>query len=232
MNEKQRNNVRIVVALGLMGAFCAVAIFIAIAILFLRVDAQEAFPAGVPINVGGQVVIIYPVPAMSVRVVSGQGGSSINGATPPAVVEQATSEIGTGGQISPSPEAPLATVPRVTATLPPPPPTAVPPSVILIGYVVVPGDTLYRLTQKHNTSIDLMARYNIAAKDIVVGSRLMLPVANPAYCPGSRPHVVRDQQTVSQIARAYNTTPQAIGAANGLDANYSVKTSQVICVPY
>jgi LysM repeat protein len=59
-----------------------------------------------------------------------------------------------------------------------------------------------------------------------------LPVANPAFCPGSQPHVVRDQQTVSEIARAYGTTPQAIGAINGLDANYSVKTTQVICVPY
>lgn len=228
MDRKQRKIARMVVALGLIGAFCAVAVFIAIAILFIRQDAESSGSAGVPVDVGGQVIIIYPDPAMSVRVVSGQPEGASPEATPgePAT-DQGTAQVGTGGQG----QEPAATVPQEVATLPPPP-TPVPSQVILVNYVVVPGDTLYRLTQKHNTSIDLMARYNIAAAQIVVGNSFLLPVANPAYCPGTRPHVVRDQQTVSDIAQAYNTTPQAIAALNGLDANYSVKTTQVICVPY
>ncbi|MGD2077384.1 MAG: LysM peptidoglycan-binding domain-containing protein [Chloroflexota bacterium] len=222
MNQKGGNSTRTLLALAGIAAFCAVTIFIAIAILVFRADAQpEVAPGGVPIAVGGQTVIIYPDPAMQVRIVSGQPGSGIEGATP-----QPTAEIGTGGQVSPDTTLPTATVP------PPPTPTPWPPSVVFINYVVVPGDTLYRLTQKYNTSIDLMARYNIAAASIIVGNTLQLPVANPAFCPGSQPHVVRDQQTVSEIARLYGTSPQAIAAANGLDASYSVKTSQVICVPY
>ena len=146
----------------------------------------------------------------------------------------ATAQVGTGGQaqVSPDSQATATTLPQPTPTLPPPPPTATPPPVIFINYVVVPGDSLYRITQKQNTSIDLMASHDIASTSMIAGNSLLLPVANPAFCPGSRPHVVRDQQTVSEIARAYNTTPEAIGAANGLDASFSVKTSQVICVPY
>lgn len=223
MNQKGGNSTRTLLALAGIAAFCAVTIFVAIAILVVRANAQppNVTPAGVPVAVGGQTVIIYPNPAMQVRLVSGQSGSGIEAATP-----QPTTESGMGGQLPTDPLPPTATFP------PPPTPTPWPPSVVFINYVVVPGDTLYRLTQKHNTSIDLMARYDIAASSMIVGNTLQLPVANPAFCPTSRPHVVRDQQTVSEIARIYGTTPQAIAAVNGLDANYSVKTSQVICVPY
>lgn len=224
MDQKQRLNTRTLLALAGIGAFCAVTIFVAIAILFIRADDQNnASPTAVAVLVGNQTVILYPNPDMSVRIVSGQPESAGDAATATAL---ATAQIGTGGQAT-------ATPPQI-ATLPAPLPTPTPwpPSVVFVNYVVVPGDTLYRLTQKYNTSIDLMARYNIAADSIIVGNTLVLPVANPAFCPGSQPHVVRDQQTVSEIARAYGTTPQAIAAINGLDANYSVKTTQVLCVPY
>lgn len=214
MDQRQRKNVRTGLAVAGIAALCAVACFIALTILVIRQDAQNLDAAvGVPIEVGDQVVIIYPDPAMSVKVVGESSSPESTGAAQP------TAQVGTGGQ--------------ATATaLPQPTPTPPPPPVILINYVVVPGDSLYRITQKQNTSIDLMASYNIASTSIIVGNSLLLPVANTAFCPGSRPHVVRDQQTVSDIARAYGTTPQAIGAANNLDANYSVKTTQVICVPY
>jgi LysM repeat protein len=224
MDQKQRLNTRTLLALAGIGAFCAVTIFIAIAILFIRAnDQQNASPTSVAVVVGGQTVILYPNPDMSVRIVSGQPESAGDAATATAI---ATAQIGTGGQESATP-VPIATLPA-----PLPTPTPWPPSVIFTNYVVVAGDTLYRLTQKYNTSIDLMARYNIAADSIIVGNTLLLPIANPAFCPGSQPHVVRDQQTVSEIARAYSTTPQAIAAINGLDASYSVKTTQVLCVPY
>jgi LysM repeat protein len=222
MDDEKRKNARAIIALAGIGAFCAVAIFVAVAILFLRADARNPDMAvAVPVTVNGQTVYIYPDPAMSVKVVSEQPDSSSGEVDPVPIVTlpadaiaQATAQVGTGGQTQPPTSTPL------------------PPSVVVINYTVVPGDSLYRITQKHNTSIDLMASYGIAAADMIAGNSLLLPVANQAFCPGSRPHVVRDQQTVSEIARAYNTTPQAIAAANGLDASYSVKTTQVLCVPY
>jgi LysM repeat protein len=234
MDDEKRNNTRLIVAIAGIAAFCLITLFVAAAILLLKRDTETV--AAAPITVSDQTVYIYPDPAMSVKVVSEQAESSPSGEVspvpivtlPPDVIARATAQVGTGGEPTPTVTPP----PAATLPPPPPPPTPVPPSVVVVTYVVVAGDNLYRLTQKYNTSIDLMASYDIAASDMIVGKVLALPIANSAFCPGSRPHVVRDQQTVSQIARIYNTTPQAIGAANGLDANYSVKTTQVICVPY
>jgi LysM repeat protein len=211
MAEKQLYGRRTWAALLGIGVFCAVAVFIAIALLIKRTTSPvNASPVSAAVDVGGQTVIIEPDPAMAFRII----GEQSSGASPGAVPDQ----IGADGN---GPDSPA-------IEAPPPIP---PPSVILINYLVVPGDTLYRLTQEYNTSIDLMASHNIAAASLIAGNTVLLPVANPEFCPGSRPHVVRDQQTVSEIARSYGTTAEAIGAANSLDANYSIKTSQVICVP-
>jgi LysM repeat protein len=211
MAEKQLYGRRTWAALLGIGVFCAVAVFIAIALLIKRTTSPvNASPVSAAVDVGGQTVIIEPDPAMAFRIT----GEQSSGASPGAVPDQ----IGADGN---GPDSPA-------IEAPPPIP---PPSVILINYLVVPGDTLYRLTQEYNTSIALMASHNIAAVSLIAGNTVLLPVANPEFCPGSRPHVVRDQQTVSEIARSYGTTAEAIGAANSLDANYSIKTSQVICVP-
>jgi LysM repeat protein len=211
MAEKQLYGRRTWAALLGIGVFCAVAVFIAIALLIKRTTSPvNASPVSAAVDVDGQTVIIEPDPAMAFRIT----GEQSSGASPGAVPDQ----IGADGN---GPDSPA-------IEAPPPIP---PPSVILINYLVVPGDTLYRLTQEYNTSIALMASHNIAAVSLIAGNTVLLPVANPEFCPGSRPHVVRDQQTVSEIARSYGTTAEAIGAANSLDANYSIKTSQVICVP-
>ncbi len=230
MADNQRTSRRTLLALAGIVILCALAIFIAITILFIRINSPlNDPPVSVPITVGGQKVIIYPNPTMSVRIVAGQSSNVSPGDTAPA-----SSGAGGRGPDSDDAQVSAAAEPgQQTPASPTPLPTATPrpKEIILINYLVAPGDTLYRLTRVHNTSIELMASYNIAAANLIAGATLSLPVANPAYCPGRRPHVVRDQQTVSDIARLYGTTAQAIGAANGLDANYSVKASQVICVP-
>ena len=76
-----------------------------------------------------------------------------------------------------------------------------------------------------------MALYGISSENIIAGNTLSLPVANPAFCPGLIPYVVRDHETVSSIAQRYGTSPEAIASVNNLDANYSIKTTQVICIP-
>lgn len=123
-------------------------------------------------------------------------------------------------------------------------PTAVPPppavtgsanfaaeEIIFTNYVVQQEDTLYRLTEKFNTSIELMARFTIASDDFVVGNTLSVPIANPDRCPGMRPYVVREHETVYRIATAFGTTPPTVQSINGLDANYSIRTTQVLCLP-
>ena len=106
--------------------------------------------------------------------------------------------------VTPIPVTPVPPTPVPPTPVPPTPvpPTAVPRpnQVIFVNYQVAQGDTLYSISSKHNTTIALMARYGIDATDIVPGTVISLPVANPAYCPGNFPYVVEDGDTLSTIA--------------------------------
>jgi LysM repeat protein len=104
-------------------------------------------------------------------------------------------------------------------------------AIMFINYVVQPGDTLYGIASQRNSSIELMALHGIASDSLVTGHTLRLPVANPAFCPGRRPYIVRDKDTVFRIAQQFNTTANALRDINGLGPEYRINVTQVICVP-
>jgi LysM repeat protein len=61
---------------------------------------------------------------------------------------------------------------------------------------------------------------------------IRLPVGNPAYCTGGyRPYAVTDNETAGSIARQFGTTVDVLRQVNRLDANATVFTGSVICVP-
>ncbi|HUM70602.1 MAG TPA: LysM peptidoglycan-binding domain-containing protein, partial [Chloroflexota bacterium] len=103
---------------------------------------------------------------------------------------------------------------------------------IFINYQVQPGDTLFRIQTNQITTIALMARFGISAADLVVGNVLSLPVGDPNACSGWRPYVVLRGDTAFGISQFYGISLQELQARNGLDANYSLYETQVICVPY
>lgn len=103
--------------------------------------------------------------------------------------------------------------------------------IIYTPYTVQSGDTLYRLSQNYATSIELMAQNGIDSEDLIVGNVLNLPIANPDYCIGYRPYVVRERETAYSIAVRFATTAADLQLINQLDANFSLKVSQVVCVP-
>ncbi|MFZ0548210.1 MAG: LysM peptidoglycan-binding domain-containing protein [Candidatus Promineifilaceae bacterium] len=128
-------------------------------------------------------------------------------------------------------ETPQVEVPTATPLIQPTP-TRDPNPVIFIAYTVVQGDSLYSIADTQNSSIELMAKHGIDATDLVPGAVLaQLPIANPAYCPGTHAYVVRDKDTVYRIAVQFNTTVDAIALLNGLDASYQIQVTQVICIP-
>ncbi|GIK56613.1 MAG: hypothetical protein BroJett015_22760 [Chloroflexota bacterium] len=102
---------------------------------------------------------------------------------------------------------------------------------IFINYQVQQGDTLFRLQSNFVTSIALMARFGISASDLVVGNVLSLPVGDPNACTPWRPYVVLRGDTAFGLSRFYGISLQELQARNGLDANYSLYETQVICVP-
>jgi len=110
--------------------------------------------------------------------------------------------------------------------------TTRPAMIITTAYVVADGDSLYRISLRKDTSIALMAQYNIDAANIVVGATIQLPIVNPEYCSGYRDyHLVLEGDNVFRIADTFGTTREAIRDANQLDENYTIKTNNVLCIP-
>ena len=180
-------------------------------------DAGEV-PVGIPVQVDDTTVYLQTLPERSVRL-------QVEGVQPP--VDPTPSDL----QPTPQPTQPLVVATPIPTAAAPAPATSG-EATTFIDYVVQPEDTLYRIAEKQNTSIELMAVHGISSEDLVPGATLRLPVANPAYCPaGARQHVVRPGDTVFSISRQYNTTTQAIASANNLGADFRIDVAQVLCIP-
>lgn len=175
-------------------------------------------PPGIPVFVDDTTVYLQPLAEKAVTL------------NLPPPVQPTQPEVAPPPEPTQTPEVEQPPVAQPTA--PPPPPAATGGNaVIFIDYVVQPDDTLYRITEKQPTSIELMAVHGISAENIVPGATLRLPVANAAVCSGGRTYVVRPGDTVFSISRAYNTTTQAIASANGLAADFRIDVAQVLCIP-
>ena len=211
-----------VLVLMMSAVLCAVATFVAVRLLVERSNPEVIRFANLQeVTVEGMTIRLDIDPEKAVYFPNefDQGGIPESAATP-----------------LPAPTQPPEQVAQPTETPPPPTitpsPTPVPEPVIFKQYVVQQGDSLYSIGREQNSSIELMALHGISGEDMVPGKTLeRLPYANPAYCPGNRAYVVRDHDTIYGIANTFNTTPQAIAELNGWDANYVIKTTEVICIP-
>ena len=130
---------------------------------------------------------------------------------------------------TPEPTLPPAIVEQATAV--PAAPTTV-EKIIYQPYTVQQGDTLYSLSQAFVTSIALMADKGISQTNLVPGATINIPVGNPQYCAGrGRPYAVGEGDTAYNLGQRFNTSAQNLQALNGLDANYTIKIADIICVP-
>lgn len=224
MDLQQRQNMKIMFVIMVSAVLCAIAGFVAIVLFLNRAETvNAAVNPTIVVDVSGTSVVLNPDPAKMVILASELGTVVAPEQEQPdllATAAAATIQAQTGQEL-----------PTATPLPPLPTPTPRPPEVIFTAYVVQPGDTLYRISQNYNTTIELMARYGISSVDMIAGKTISLPIANPNYCPGTNPYVVRENDTVFSIALAYGTTADAIVALNGLDPSYSIKITQVICVP-
>lgn len=87
-----------------------------------------------------------------------------------------------------------------------------------IIHVVQRGDTLYAIANRYGITVQALSSYNsLTSTTIYVGQRLLIPVANAPQAPsGPITYVVQPSDTLSGIARRYNTTVAAIKQYNGL----------------
>lgn len=114
-------------------------------------------------------------------------------------------------------------------------------------YRVVPGDTLFSIARRNNTTVNELMRLNGLTNPnlIYVGQCLRLrggttPPPAPTPPPGSTPvpppgesqvHVVRPGDTIYSIGRLYGVTPQAIIQANGLANPNLIYVGQRLTIP-
>ncbi|HZJ58168.1 MAG TPA: LysM peptidoglycan-binding domain-containing protein [Clostridia bacterium] len=101
-------------------------------------------------------------------------------------------------------------------------------------YTIRAGDTLFTLAGRFNTTVDaiMMANPGLDPMNLQVGRVICIPTApQPGQCPGGFHYQIVAGDTFFNLARRFNTTVEALMAANpGVDPN-RLMIGQVICIP-
>jgi len=116
-------------------------------------------------------------------------------------------------------------------------PGAAPPSGCPAGtmpYIIRAGDTFFSLARRFNTTVEAIIAANpgVDPNRLQIGQRICIPTSTPSGCPtGTMPYIIRAGDTFFNLARRFNTTVDAIMAANpGVDPN-RLQIGQRICIP-
>lgn len=101
------------------------------------------------------------------------------------------------------------------------------PSNDYIIYTVVPGDTLYAIARKYNTSVDAIKSLNNLSSNIInIGQTLKIPNNATNYLT----YTVKKGDTLYGIARSYETTVNAIKSLNNLSSDI-LSIGQALKIP-
>ena len=109
----------------------------------------------------------------------------------------------------------------------------VPTKVIDLGdtdiYEVVPGDTLYSISRRFNTKVDIIKSFNNLTSNLLnIGQILQIPINNTEYV--YQTYEIKPGDTLYSIAKRYNTTVSDIMALND-DISSILRIGQVIKIP-
>ncbi|MFO7255074.1 MAG: LysM peptidoglycan-binding domain-containing protein [Bacillota bacterium] len=101
-------------------------------------------------------------------------------------------------------------------------------------YTVRSGDTLFRIAQRFNVSLDALIRANpqITNPDrLQVGQRICIPGVAPPTCQGGTLYTIRQGDTFFRLAQRFGVTVDQLIAANpGVDPD-RLQIGQQICIP-
>ena len=105
------------------------------------------------------------------------------------------------------------------------------------SYVVGPGDTLFSIARRYDTTVEVLVDLNslASADDIKVGQELKVPGTAPTPIPTEPPvttaHVVQGGETLHTIALRYGVTMADIMAANGITNPDRIYIGQRLTIP-
>ena len=95
------------------------------------------------------------------------------------------------------------------------------------NYIVVAGDTLYKIAQKFNTTVDeLKLLNNLTSNTLSIGQSLKIPEENNNY----QTYTVIKGDNLYSIARRFNTTQDEIMKLNNLFSNL-LSIGQILKIP-
>jgi len=104
-------------------------------------------------------------------------------------------------------------------------------------YIIQGGDTIGKIAKNHNITVSdiLAANPGIIPEQLSVGQTICIPQNSSqqgaAACPiGSSPYEVKKGDTISAIARRFNTTVESILLANPNVNPEGLYVGQIICV--
>lgn len=106
-------------------------------------------------------------------------------------------------------------------------------------YTIRAGDTYFSIAQRFGTVVPALVAANpgvdpnrlAIGQQICVPSTIPGPTPQPTPCPGGRSYTIVPGDTLFSLAQRFNTTVQAIIAANpGIDPN-SLQVGRIICIP-
>jgi murein DD-endopeptidase MepM/ murein hydrolase activator NlpD len=106
-----------------------------------------------------------------------------------------------------------------------------PPRTII--HAVQRGETLFAIAQQYGTTVDAITHANGISdpREIYVGQQLAIPGEREAGVQETEPYVVQAGDTLTSIARRFQTTWQTLVHVNGMLSPNTVYAGQVIQVP-
>lgn len=101
-------------------------------------------------------------------------------------------------------------------------------------YTIKSGDTLYKLAQTYNTTVEDLMRLNpgIDPYNLQIGHKICIPEKMPRRCPrGSFEYTIKSGDTFYFLSIRYNTTVKEIMALNPGAVPENLQIGQKICIP-
>lgn len=100
-------------------------------------------------------------------------------------------------------------------------------------YIVQPGDTLFSIAQRHNTTVAAIQHANGIVNPwlIRVGQRLIIPQGTTPPPPGGNTYVVQPGDTLYSIAARFGKNVWDIVVANNLSNPNLIQVGQVLTIP-
>ena len=100
-------------------------------------------------------------------------------------------------------------------------------------YVVQNGDSLYKIAQKYNTTVnELKSLNNLSSDALMIGQTLKIPTntSNSTTSGNNITYIVQSGDSLYKIAQRYNTTVNAIKRLNGLSSD-NLSVGQQLLIP-